>query len=166
MEMSMRDYLRLRASQMLLMERDIRQMNSEMASQTQHPELKQMLQRHGDPTERQISNLERVMERLGGHLGPSQNAVSQALMQAHRTFMDMHPPQEIVDLHHALEADEVEHMEMSSYNGMMQVAKQLGENDIANMLQDNLRDEQSMCGTLESHFSALMRAASPVMVTR
>lgn len=177
MAMDLRQYLAFRAHMMLRMERDILRMNNMMADEVQHPQLKEMFRQHADPTTRQINNLEQVVNRLGGEPqqreelmermqevmgmggGDESTPVTQAMMREHKMFMDMQPPQQLIDISDALDGDKVEHMEMAAYNGLIRLAQHLGENDIANMLQQNLQGEQQMCGKLEGILPTLLQDA-------
>lgn len=175
MAMDTRQYLAFRCSEMLQLERGILQMNNKMAQEVQTPQLKEQFQRHNGTTEQQIRNLEQVVNRLGGATTPQQQGwlgsvtealgmgeeranppITQALQREHEQFIGMKPPQNLIDLNDALEGDKVEHMEMASYNGLILLANQLGETDVAQMLQQNLQSEQQMCSNLESDFAMLM----------
>lgn len=156
MAMDLRDFMLLRCSEMLVMERDIWQMNNMMARECHNPRLKDALERHSEPTRQQISNLEQVVDRLGGMTGPDESPVTQGMMRAHRLFIDMKPPQNLIDINDALEGDKVEHMEIAGYTGLIALARQLGENDIAQLLQQNLQGEEQMRSRVESDLPSLL----------
>lgn len=172
MAMDMRQYLAFRCSEMLKMERDILQMNNIMAGEVQQGELKQQFQRHSGTTEQQIRNLEQAVDRLGGApqsssvigqvteaLGVTSDQgtpVTKGMMQEHKMFMGLNPPQSLIDLNDALEGDKVEHLEMASYHGMIALAQQMGEQDIVALLRQNLQGEEQMCSTIEKDVPALL----------
>lgn len=176
MAMDLRAYLAFRCNQMLRMERDIQQMNTQMANEVQEPRLKEAFQRHSQPTAQQVSNLEQVVSRLGSKQQQGQreglmeraqemvgmggaegnHPVTQSMMREHKQFMDMHPPQNLIDINNALEGDKVKHMEMASYNGLIAVAQQLSETEVVSMLQQNLQGEQQMCTALEGSLPSLL----------
>jgi ferritin-like metal-binding protein YciE len=156
MAMNLRDYFQLRCSEMLIAERDILKMNQLMTQEVQHSRLKEMFQRHADPTKQQIENLERVVDRLGGPIGPSENPVTQGMMRAHQMFMETNPPQNLIDIHNALEGDKVEHLELVSYQGLIALAQQLGEQELVQLLQENRTGEDQMRSRLESDLPSLL----------
>ena len=174
MAMDLRQYLAYRTEMMLRMERDVLKMNNMMADEVRNPQLKEIFRQHADPILRQISNLEQVVSRLGsgveqheGLMERMQEAlgmagtdtgthVTQAMMREHKMFMEMNPPQQLIDIHNALSGDKMKHMEMASYSGMITLARQLGENDIMTMFQQNMQDEQQMCGKLEGILPTLL----------
>ncbi|HEX2951749.1 MAG TPA: DUF892 family protein [Armatimonadota bacterium] len=119
MAMEMHDYLLLRCSQMLAAERDIEKMNTTLAQEVQNPRLKEALKRHAAPTQQQIQNLEQVVQKLGGgseHTGgfvgqieerlgmrtDQQNPETQTMMKMHQQFIDMNPPQQLIDVNDAI----------------------------------------------------------------
>lgn len=156
MAMDLREYFRLRCSELLVFERDMWRMNNEMIRDTQNAKLKELFAHHGEPSRRQISNLEQVVDRLGGFIGPEENLVVLGMARMHQTFMDMRPPQPIVDLHNALEVEKVERMLMGAYDGLIKTAKQLGENEIAELLLNNYIGEERMCSVLEGEIPRLL----------
>lgn len=160
MAMDMREYFRLRCSEMLVMERDIWQMNNLMARESKNPRLAEALTRHSEPTRQQISNLEQVVDQLGGMTGPEESPVTHGLMRAHRLFMDLNPSQELIDIHNALEGDKVEHMEIAAYTGLIALARQLNETEIVQLLQQNLHGEEQMRARVESDLPSLLAEVS------
>lgn len=155
MAIDLRDYFQLRCSEMLVMERDIWQMNNLMSRECQNRRIKESFERHNEPTRQQISNLEQIVDRLGGMTGPDENPVTQGMMRAHRLFMEMNPPQELIDVNDALEGEKTEHLEMASYTGLITLAQQLDEDEIVQMLQQNFQSEKKMCGLLEDETPVL-----------
>ncbi|MHB9110388.1 MAG: YciE/YciF ferroxidase family protein [Armatimonadota bacterium] len=171
--MDLQGYLAFRCSQMLKMERDILAMNNMMAEEVKTPRLKEMLQQHAGPTQQQISTLEQVVRQLGGESeeqqggvigqvtealgmeGQGSTPITKAMMQEHQQFLSMKPSQELIDLNDALEGDKVEHLEIASYTGLMNLAKHMGRDDIAHLLQQNLQGEQEMRSRIEANTATL-----------
>lgn len=158
MAMDLRDFFRLRCSQMLISERDIWQMNNLLSRQSHSPRLKEMLAAHSEPTRQQISNLEQVVDRLGGVIGPEESPLTQGLLRAHRQFMEMNPPQELIDLYNGLESEKTEYFEMASYRQLIAMARHLGEDEVATMLEQNLHGEERMAEMLNGELPTLMLA--------
>ena len=173
MAMDVREYMQFRCSQMLAMEQDILQMLKQMTGEVQNSQLKQMFQQHQQPTQQQINNLEQVLNQLGGQHEQSQSfmvrmkerlgmeaqgkaPVTQAMMQAHQDFMSMDPPQYLIDLHDAMEGEKVEHMEIAEYRGLIGLARELGEDNIAQLLQQNLSGEQQARAMIEDSLPTLL----------
>lgn len=155
--MDLADYFQFRASEMLVMARDIWQLNTLMGQECRHANLKNIFQQQNDPARHQISNLEQVVDQFGGIVGPDENPITLGILQAHRRFLEMTPPSGLIDLHNALEGDRVTHLMMAAYTGLISVAGQLGQNDIVRLLQENLQDEQRLCSALEGIVPELLK---------
>jgi len=167
MAMDLRDYFRLRVSELLVMEREIWLLTNAMAQECQAPALREMLTRHSDPTRQRISNLEQVADRLGGVIGPQEHPITQAMIRTHRQFMETNPPAPLIDIQHALTSEEVAHWEEAIYNGLLMLARLLGEYEIVPLLEQNLLNEEhlrakdeGMLPTLISDLSAQLRRAA------
>lgn len=160
MAMDLREYFRLRCSEMLAMERDVWQINSLLIRETADPRLKMAFERHNEPIRWQISNLEQVVDQLDGVVGPEEHPMTQGMMRAHHQFMTLNPTQALIDLHHALEGDKLLHLEIASYIGLISMARHLGEEDFVRLLTQNLESDQRMSTLLENELPALMVAVS------
>jgi len=160
MAMDLREYFRMKCTEMLAAEREILQMNDMMAGEVQNPQVKGLFQQHSTPTKQQISNLEQILNKYGG---PSERdegmlkkledalgmqaagkgtPVTHAMARMHMMVKGMNPDQKLTDLNDLLEGGEVEHFEIAQYEGLIALAKMLGDNDSARMLQENLNGEQ------------------------
>jgi len=168
MAMDLRELLRTQCTNVLARERDIAKINLQMVDEVTNPRLKSMFSDRTSPIDKEISNLETVVDQLGGETKP-QNAgfllkveelfgvgINEAaelsvktMMAAHRAFVDAKPPQYVIDAHDALEEERLVHLNIADYTGLIVLAKQLGENDIAALLQWNIDSESSLRTKLE-----------------
>ncbi|HEY3380039.1 MAG TPA: DUF892 family protein [Armatimonadota bacterium] len=149
MALDLRGYLQWRCSEMLVMERDMWNLRNLMARETHDARLKEALARDSEPIRQQISHLEQIVDKLGGLLGPDEHPVTQGMLRAHRQFMALEPSAELRDIHHALEADKIAHFTLSGYQALITLARHLGEEDIARVLQDDTQHDERMCTILE-----------------
>ncbi len=156
MAIDLHDYFRLRCSSMLVMERNIWQIYREMIRDTHNVKLKELFEENDTPMRRRISHLEQVIDRQGGIVGPDVDPATRGMMEAYRIFMEQNPPREYVDLHNALEAERIEQMEMGAYDGLLQLAHHLGEEDIAQLLAQNQTGEKHLCDALHGAIPALL----------
>jgi len=156
MAIDLQQYFRLRCSNMLIMERNIWQIYTEMIRDTKNPMLKELLEHNNRPLRHRISNLEQVVDKLGGIIGQEVDPVTRGMMEAYRIFMDLNPPQEYIDLHNALEAERIEHLELGAYDGLIRLAKHLHLGDIAELLELNLTGERRMCEVLGGEIPKLL----------
>lgn len=154
--MDLRDYFHRRCSDLLVMERDIWQLTSLMAQETGPGELKRYFERHNDPKRQQISNLEQIVDALGGILGPLEYPVTAAVRRMHRTFLETTPPPPLVELHNALEAAKLAHLALPAYTGLIGMARQLKEEAIVRLLEANQQIAADMRDSLDRLLPALM----------
>ena len=159
MAMNLWDFLQWQCSAMLTMERDIWQLNNMMMREVRHPQLKEAFEHHGGPTRQQISYLEQIIDRLGGIVGPEENAVSQGLLRAHHQFMGQSPTQEFIDLHHAVVGNDVEQLEISGYQSLLAISNQLGTDEMAQLLKRSMHGEENMRAILENLLPELLSLA-------
>jgi len=153
---TLREFFRLRCRQTLEAEQHIENLFSQMVDETQHARLKAMLQQHLAGIQTEVTNLEQIVNQLAGvkrARKTSTPATEQVLVfvrgffagepglvETRRDFMSAQP-QYIVDIHSALAAEELTHAQLGNYTGLIVLAKQLGENEIAGWLQQNIDTE-------------------------
>ena len=148
MAMDLRDYFHRRCSEALVMERDIWQLSSLMGQECWHAELKRFFERHNDPKRQQISNLEQIVDELGGILGPLDHPVTQAIRRLHRQFLETNPPQALIEVNNALEADKAIHLELAIFAGLIELADELGEEGFTRLLAQDRQIEEEMRAAL------------------
>ena len=156
MAMELRDYFRIRCSELLIMERDVWLLLNLMAQESAAPALKEMLAQRGDPARQRISNLEQIADRLDGVTGPQEQPLSQAMIRAHRQLLELRPPRQIVDIQNALLTDEIEAFFVAAYTGLLALARQLGEQEIAPLLEQNLLSEEHLRAKADSELPVLL----------
>jgi len=149
MAMDLRDYFHRRCSETLVMEREIWQLTSLMAQESRYPELKRYFERHNEPKRQQISNLEQIVDELGGIIGSLEFQLTQAMRRLHRQFIELNPPQALIELNNALDAEKMTWLGVSTYAGLVSLARELGEDGFARLLEGNLRLEEEMRDALE-----------------
>jgi len=147
--MDMRDYFHRRCSEMLVMEREVWQMNSLMAQECGNPELKRYFERHNEPKRQQISNLEQIVDELGGVIGALEHPVTQAIRRRRRQFLEMNPPPALIEINDALETEKLVNLGAAGYSGLAVLARKLGEEGFVRLLEQNLRMEDEMRSSLE-----------------
>ena len=156
MAMNLWDYFQVNCSMLLTMEREVWLMHHVMMREVRHNKLKQTFEQYNDPIRHQISNLEQIVDRLGGIVGPEESAVAQGMMLAHQQFHNLNPSPELIDLHNAMEGDKAVHTLMSAHTSLIAVASQLGAGDMVEMLEENLHSEQALCTDLEGLYPELL----------
>jgi len=149
MAMDLRDYFHRRCSELLVMEREVWQLNSLMAQECWAPELKRYFERHNEPKRQQISSLEQIVDELGGVIGPLEFPITQAMRRLHRQFLELNPPQALIEINDALEAEKMSTLEVTSYAELAALAHELGEEGFVRLLEQSRRVEEEMRASLE-----------------
>ena len=108
----------------------------------QHPMLAQGIQTHTQQTRQHVANLEQIFQQLGQQPHP---VVCHATAGLRQSLMDVVQAGPSVDvLHGAVVAGmcKTEHLEIAAYTGLITKATAMGQTQIAELLQQNLQDEQ------------------------
>ena len=115
----------------------------QMIQKVSDPQLKQAFQTHLGETEQQIQMVEQVF-RMHGHdpKGVTCPAIDGIISEAQDIAGDVDDPQ-VLDAALLAAAQAVEHYEITRYGTLVAFAKQLGREDCAGVLQQNLDEEKA-----------------------
>ena len=124
-------------------ERQILKALPKMAKAATSPELKAGFEQHHTETEGQVERLQQVFEILGK---PARGKTCDAILgilEEGKEIMDEYKGAVALDAGLVAAAQAVEHYEIARYGTLMTWAKQLGHNDIAELLSATLEEEKS-----------------------
>ena len=114
-----------------------------MIKKATDPQLKQGFQTHLTETQNQIKRLEQVFQMHGQPVkGVTCAAMDGILEEATDTMSDV-DDKDVLDAAMLSSAQAVEHYEITSYGTLVAFAKQLGRQDCASVLQQNLDEEKA-----------------------
>ncbi len=131
-------------SDMMSSENIIVKMLPELAKEAQHPEAKAAFKEHEAETKEQISRLKQAFELLGEKPEQSTCYATEGLKKEHEALHEEKPSPEVLEMGNLMGASKTEHYEIASYAGLVQMAKDLGEREVANLLQQTLDEEEAM----------------------
>jgi ferritin-like metal-binding protein YciE len=140
-------------------EQQILKMLSELRKEALNPELTQALKEHEQETKEQIKNLEEVFKQLGEKPEETTCFGVKGLADEHRALHDEDPSPEMLEMANISGAEKTEHYEMVMYTGLIHMAKDLGERDAAQLLQENLDQEKAMAKRVEALSKELSKQA-------
>jgi len=140
---------------MVSAEHIIVKMLPELRKEAQDPEAKTAFQEHEAETKAQIKRLTEVFKLLGEKPEESTCYATEGLKQEHEAMHEEEPTPEMLAMAGLLGAAKTEHYEIASYAALVQMAKDLGEKDIAALLQETLTEEEAM----SKRVTALAKAA-------
>lgn len=124
-------------------ERQILKALPKMAKAATSPELKAGFEQHHTETEGQVERLQQVFDILGK---PARGKTCDAILgilEEGKEIMDEYKGAVALDAGLVAAAQAVEHYEIARYGTLVTWAKQLGHNDIAELLSATLEEEKS-----------------------
>ncbi len=128
----------------------ILKMLPELGKEAQHPEAKQAFKEHEAETKQQIKNLEQVFKQLGEKPEPTTCFAAEGLHKEHEALHEEEPTPEVLEMGNLGGAAKTEHYEIATYTTLGQMAKDLGERDVARLLGENLAQEKAMAKRVEA----------------
>lgn len=119
-------------------------------------------EKHLEETKQHVSNLERVFEQLGEKAEGERCPGIEGLKEEHDLFMKEESPTGAVkDMFLTGAAARVEHYEIAAYDGLLTLARGLGESECTSLLEENLRSEKAALQGVASIGERLARTAAP-----
>ncbi len=122
----------------------------DMASVTDNASFRKSLQDHAKETETQIERLTKVFELLGESPEETTCPAAEGLKEEHESLKKENPSGNVKELGLLAGANKSEHYEIATYLTLRQMAQDLGETDIADMLNESLQEEKEMARAAQS----------------
>lgn len=116
----------------------------ELQQEALNADFKQALKDHETETKGHVKNLEAVFKQIGEKPEATTCYGMKGLIDEHKAMHEEKPSPEILELANLSGAEKTEHYEMVAYTGLVQMAKDLGETESAQLLQENLDQEKAM----------------------
>jgi ferritin-like metal-binding protein YciE len=140
----------------LKMEQTVLEMLGDLEQHAQRDELKEQFRHHADETRQQIANIERSFELLGEEPDTSPCPAIEGLEKEGKATIKK-TDDRVVDAVILAGAAETEHHEIAVYETLITNAKARGATEVAQLLEQNLEQEQH---TLQEVRSAMERIAT------
>lgn len=131
-------------SDILSAEHIILKLLPELAREARHPEVKTAFTEHRAETEGQITRLDEVFALLGEQPEKTTCHAAEGLKKEHEALHEEQPSPAVLELGNLGGAAKTEHYEIASYTLAVQMARDLGERDVAALLKESLDEEQAM----------------------
>ncbi len=132
----------------------------EMLPQANSSTVKMLLEQHITETEQQIKVLEQVFDVLGESAEREKCAAAAGIVsEGETTLGEVSDVPALVDLAINGGCSKVEHYEIASYRMLITGAQQMGQTEIAQLLQQNLQQEEQTAQKLEQSAPALFQQA-------
>ena len=114
-----------------------------MIDKASDPQLRQAFQTHLAETQNQIGRLEQVFQMHGQEVKGVRCAAMDGILEESEEIMGDVDDDEVRDAAMLAAAQAVEHYEITRYGTLIAYAQQLGRNDCASVLQQNLDEEKA-----------------------
>jgi ferritin-like metal-binding protein YciE len=122
-----------------------------LASEASDRELTRTFESHLKETQRQVTNLEKIFEKIGERAQGEQCPGIDGIKQEHDNFMREHQaPALVADAFLTGAASRAEHYEIAAYTSLIAQARALGERDSVKLLEENLKQEKEALRKVES----------------
>jgi ferritin-like metal-binding protein YciE len=125
-------------------EQQILKLLPELQQEALNADLKQALKAHETETKQHVKNLQAVFRQLGEKPEATTCFGVKGLADEHKALHEENPSPQMLELANLNGAEKTEHYEMVMYSGLVQMAKDLGETESAQLLQENLDQETAM----------------------
>lgn len=114
-----------------------------MSKASTSPELKKAFDQHLTVTKKQVERLDQVFEKMGKKAQGKKCEAMEGLVKESETIIQETEEDTLTrDAALIIAAQKVEHYEIASYGGLVQLAKTLGKKDIATLLESTLKEEK------------------------
>ena len=135
----------------LTMEETVLKMLSELEQKANESDLKEQLSHHHDETQGQVANLTQAFAALGMQPERKPCPAIEGLQIEGKETLQMTSP-ELYDLVILAGCAAVEHHEIAVYDGLIELADQLDQDDITALLKENLEQEEHTLKEVEKAF--------------
>jgi len=116
---------------------------SELEQDSSLPQLKKAFASHRAQTEKQVQRLQQCFEILGEQPEETECHGIRGIIQEKKSFMEEEPSQDLIDVFNVGGAIKTELYEIAEYESLIDLAEELGENRIAKLLGQTLKEEEA-----------------------
>ena len=137
-------------SDIMSAENIIAKMLPELEREAVTPDVKMAMAEHTKETREQIDVLKEVFKALGEKPEETTCHAAEGLKQEHDALLEEKPTPEMLEMGNLGGSAKTEHYEIATYTTLIQMAKDLGERDVAELLKRNLDQEKAMAKRVEA----------------
>lgn len=144
-------------------EQTIVRMLEEAQGLVQNSQLKDGLRMHADQSRQHAQRIQQVFQQLGVAPHPVQCHAIQGVRQELKDAQQANPSMQVMEGLVADGAIKTEHYEIAAYTGLIEQARAMGQREAAQLLEQNLREEQRMLQQVEQISHQMIRQAASRM---
>jgi ferritin-like metal-binding protein YciE len=123
-------------------ERQLVEALEEQANNASRPELQKAFESHRNQTQKQVQRLEQAFQSVGEEPEQTECKGLKGLIEEYKTFAQEDPAEDILDIFSTGAAEKVEKYEISTYESLIRLARQMKHTKAAQLLSQNLKEEQ------------------------
>ncbi|WP_248905300.1 YciE/YciF ferroxidase family protein [Halocatena marina] len=114
----------------------------EMKRQSSEEAIQTAFSEHRSETQEHIDRIETVFEMMDEQPEAKTDNAVKGLIEDHEKFLTHDPDQHVLDRYNIAAGQKSEHYEIAAYGNLIPIAARLGMDDAADLLEQNLREEQ------------------------
>lgn len=122
----------------------------ELANGTAADEIASAFADHHDETQDHVTRLEEVFDAIDESPETKTDSAVDGLVENHEEFVSQDPDQHVLDRFNLTAGQMSEHYEIAMYGNLIPLADQLGMDEVADTLEQNLREEQDALDELSA----------------
>ena len=126
-----------------------REVLPQLINETQHDEFRKGLEKHLNETRTHVQKVKQVFETLG-ETPETEECIGFEGLKREKEKMTSEVSDSLIDSVNTGAAARTEHYEIAAYTGLIEMARALGEQDVVNMLDENLKQEKEALRHVES----------------
>jgi len=153
--MDLREYVRLRCSAMLHLERDLSSLNAQFITTAANPRIAEMLRWHAKHFQEQIGSLEQAVNHLGGSAWSGDSAIAYGFKEEYQRVEGARPPQYLTDMQILQTTAAASALKIALYHGLLDLVHLLGEREVVEWLSLNKANEERMRSRVEDERPAI-----------
>jgi ferritin-like metal-binding protein YciE len=125
-------------------------------------EFRDRMRRHRTETLRQIGNLERCFELTGSAPPRVESGLVRGMREDRQQFAEGGPSGTALEVFNLHSIDRLAHFKAAMYRLLAELARNVGQDDVRRLLEQNLGDEAALCDWVAEHRDRLLaEAAAP-----
>lgn len=122
----------------------------ELASDSSNPQLKKAFEQHREQTEGHVERLEQCFELLGAEQEETECHGIRGLVAEKKSFSEEDPSDDLIDVFNVGAAIKSETYEICEYKSLIDMAREMKHNKVAQLLSQNLKEEQATLKKMEA----------------
>jgi ferritin-like metal-binding protein YciE len=127
-----------------------------LIGEVQDGEFKQSLEKHLDETRGHVTNLEQVFDTLG-EPPQAEKCIGFEGLKAEHDELKSEVSADLVEVVDLGAAARTEHYEIAAYDGLIKMARSLGETDVIDLLDENLKQEKDALNEVQKATTRLTK---------